>query len=90
MQEITGTRLLEEFRQAKASAASWDQWEPEEWAELPLEAVSWLARMLSHIEAGGRWPKQTLWGNGFFLGKGRRGLHGPDGISDFAYPTQAL
>ena len=69
LQDITGPRLLEEFRHAKASAASWDQWEHEEWAELPLEAVEWLARMLMHIEAGGRWPQQTLWGKAFFLSK---------------------
>ena len=43
LQDIKGPRLLEELRRAKASAASWDQWEHEEWAEFPLEAVEWLA-----------------------------------------------
>ena len=65
----TGQRLEDELPSAAASAASWDQWEHEEWAELPLDAVEWLARMLTHIEAGGRWPQQTLWGKAFFLSK---------------------
>ena len=34
-----GSRLQEEFRQAAASAASWDQWQHDEWAALPLEVV---------------------------------------------------
>ena len=41
---LTGQRLRDELRSAAASAASWDQWEDEEWAALPTVAIDWLAR----------------------------------------------
>ena len=39
--------------------ASWDQWEHDEWAALPLDAVEWVARMLRQIEARAPWPNPT-------------------------------
>ena len=69
MPAITAERMRREFTSAAASAASWDQWEYEEWASLPDLAIQWLARLPNSIEAGARWPQHTKWGKAFFLSK---------------------
>ena len=52
---VTGEKLLAELRNSAATAASWDQWEHDEWADLPLDAVEWVARMLRQIDSGAPW-----------------------------------
>jgi hypothetical protein len=66
---ITGERLLQEFRNSAATAASWDQWEHGEWAVMPVEAADWLAKLLTLVEEGAPWPRPTTWGKAFFLCK---------------------
>ena len=64
---IAGARLQKEVQHAAASAAAWGQWEHDEWAALPLEAVEWLARLLACVEASVRWSTQTMWGKAVCL-----------------------
>ena len=65
--DITGKRVMREFKHSAATAASWDQWEFREWAIMPLVAADWLAKLLNLVELGAPWPKPTTWGQAFFL-----------------------
>ena len=64
VERITGDRLLREFRHSSATAASWDQWEHQEWAFMPILAANWLAKLLNLVEQGAPWPRRR-WGKRF-------------------------
>ncbi|MFM7987937.1 MAG: hypothetical protein ACKPKO_52350, partial [Candidatus Fonsibacter sp.] len=67
--DITGERLRRELKHAAATAASWDQWEHQEWAIMPDSATDWRAKLLNLVEQGSAWPSATTWGKSFFLSK---------------------
>jgi hypothetical protein len=87
---ITGERLLHEFRNSAATAASWGQWEHGAWAVMPVEAADWLAKLLTLVEEGAPWPRPTTWGKAFFLLQNGRAFHRPHGVQNPVDPVQAL
>ena len=57
------------FRAAPANAGGLDGWFPAELRAMPATAAAYLAAMLQHIEAGGRWSAALLKARCAWLGK---------------------
>ena len=69
MDPITGEEVMQACRNAKASVAGLDNWEPAEMGMLNLTAYQWIADLLNCVERGCSWPDGTEHARAAYLAK---------------------
>ena len=66
---ITADEVAQACKNAKASVAGLDNWEPAEFAMLNEDAYAWIAALLNSIEDGFGWPDGTEHARAAYLSK---------------------